>query len=210
MNGADALDRLAEALAAAPGVRVGIAESEDEREAIHRLRQRQVAAWTGSTRPDGTERDEHDAFALQIGGWADGELVGAMRVVLPAPGRRLPVEQDFDVDIEPSGQVAEAGRLVIAPEHRGDPAHTAWGALFGCAWLSLRAHGFQVLGGAASPRMVSRLRGLGLPFEVLGPEREHWGRRRVPVRLDPAGGDPRWYVPAAPPDPVAGEPGDQL
>jgi hypothetical protein len=41
--------------------------------------------------------------------------------------------------------------------------------------------------------MVERLRALGLPFEVLGPAREHWGRPRHPVRLDPANGRPRWH-----------------
>jgi hypothetical protein len=45
--------------------------------------------------------------------------------------------------------------------------------------------------------MVARMRGLGLPFEVLGPAREHWGEARHPVRLDPAHARPGWYAPAA-------------
>src|SRR5918912_1022619 len=118
-----------------------------------------------------------------------------MRVVLPAPGLRLPVEDAFGVEVEPRGSVVEAGRLVIAPEHRGDPAHRIWGALFARAWLTVRGLGFSLLCGAASSGMVERLRVLGLPFEVIGPARRYWGERRVPVRLDPAAGDPRWFRP---------------
>jgi hypothetical protein len=44
--------------------------------------------------------------------------------------------------------------------------------------------------------MVERLRALGLPFEVLGPPRRYWGEERLPVRLDPANGDPRWFRPS--------------
>ena len=46
--------------------------------------------------------------------------------------------------------------------------------------------------------MVERLRALGLPFEILGPAREHWGEQRHPVRLDPARGRPGWYESASP------------
>jgi N-acyl-L-homoserine lactone synthetase len=142
--------------------------------------------------PGALERDVHDARAVHVGAWAGGTLAGAMRLVLPAPGRLLPVEEDFGVTVEPRGAVAEAGRLVVAPERRGDPDHRLWGALFACTWTELRARGLTVLAGAASPRMVERLRALGLPFEVLGPAREHWGELRHPVRLDPAQGRPHW------------------
>ena len=37
---------------------------------------------------------------------------------------------------------------------------------------------------------------LGLPFEVLASPRPHWREQRVPVRLDPAGGHPRWFGPS--------------
>jgi hypothetical protein len=118
------------------------------------------------------------------------------RLLAALPELRVAVastEADFDLVVEPRGAVAEAGRLVITPEHRGDPAHRTWGALFGRAWLMLRAHGLAVLAGAAGPPMIERLRALGLPFEILGPARAHWGEERHPVRLDPAAGDPRWY-----------------
>jgi hypothetical protein len=105
----------------------------------------------------------------------------------------LPVEEGFNLDVEPRGAVTEAGRLVIVPEHRGDPSHRIWGALFARAWLTMRALGFSLLCGAASPGLVARMRTLGLPFEVIGPARRYWGELRVPVRLDPAAGDPRWF-----------------
>ncbi|MEA2294896.1 MAG: hypothetical protein QOE86_2535, partial [Solirubrobacteraceae bacterium] len=180
-----------------PELRVALTATRAEGEAVVRLRYRQVVddGWARADRfPDGLERDEWDADALQIGAWSGTDLVGAMRIVLPAPGRRLPVEVGFGVDVEPAGRVVEAGRLVIDPDFRGDPAHRAWGGLFARAWLELRARGFRVLAGAASPEMVARLRGVGLPFEVLGPERPHWGLPRLPVRLDPAESTPTWFA----------------
>jgi hypothetical protein len=196
-SGAARLDALSRRLlAAVPELRVATAATEAEREAILRLRFRHVVerGWSpAAAHPGGLERDEHDSRALQIGAWRGDELVGAIRVVLPHPGRRLPVEEDFALIVEPQGAVAEAGRLVIAPECRGDPAHRAWGALFARAWLTLRAHRIRVLAGAASPAMIERLRALGLPFEILGPAREHWGEPRHPVRLDPEPGRPTWF-----------------
>jgi N-acyl-L-homoserine lactone synthetase len=202
-SGLVALDRLSDRLLEvghAGGLRVAVAVTPDERDAIHRLRHRQVVGhgWaTAGDLPEGIERDAHDEHSLQIGAWVSRNLVGGMRLVLPVSGQRLPVEEAFELDIEPRGALVEAGRLVIAPEYRGDPAHRAWGALFARAWLTLRERGFTLLCGAASPVMVERLRALGLPFEVLGPPRTHWGEERVPVRLDPAGGDPSWFEPSA-------------
>jgi hypothetical protein len=187
------LDALARRLlAAVPELRVAVANA-DEWAAIRRLRREHILA-AGWARPAELPRDgQHDAHGLQIGAWREASLVGAIRLVLPAVGRLLPVEDEFGVRVEPLGAVAEVGRLVIAPAHRGDPAHRAWGALFARAWLELRARDLGVLAGAASPAMVARLRGLGLPFEILGPARVHWGEPRHPVRLDPGASAPRWY-----------------
>lgn len=192
-----ALDRLAERLlAGVPGLRVAAAATPAERAAVHGLRYEHVVAsgWArAADLPPGVERDEYDAGAVHVGAWEGEALVGTVRVVPPFAGRALPVEAAFGVTVEPRGRVAEIGRLLIAPGHRGDRSHRTWGALFGRAWLEVRAHGFTVLGGAASAAMVERLRALGLPFEILGPAREHWGERRHPVRLDPAHGRPGWY-----------------
>jgi N-acyl-L-homoserine lactone synthetase len=201
-SGLDALDRLSQQLlvaAEAGGIRVAVVETPGEQDTIHRLRYQQVIGdgWAPQDDlPDGRERDEHDPYAIQVGAWSGETLVGAMRLVLPTPRRRLPVEEAFGVDIEPRGRVVEAGRLIVAPSHRGDRSHRIWGALFARAWLTMRALGFSLLCGAASPEMVQRLREVGLPFEVLGAPRSYWGEQRVPVRLDPAGGHPRWFGPS--------------
>jgi Acetyltransferase (GNAT) domain len=187
-DGVAALDRLSERLlAAAAALRVAVAAPQ-EREALFRLRHRHVTGAEG-----GLERDEYDDDAIPIGAWDGPELVGTLRLVLPRADRPLPVEAAFGLVIEPRGAVVEAGRLVIAPERRGDPAHRAWGALFARAWLTMRLHGLSVLAGTATPRMVERLRALGLPFEVLAPARPYWGEPRHPVRLDPAHADPSWF-----------------
>jgi hypothetical protein len=47
--------------------------------------------------------------------------------------------------------------------------------------------------GTTAPRMVGRLRALGLPFEILAPAEPYWGEDRHPVRLDPAHSRPRWF-----------------
>lgn len=197
-DGLAALDRLSERLIAiAPPVRVAVAGRRADREAAYALRFRQVVAdgWAPAKRfPDGLERDAHDADAVQVCAWEGDELVGTLRLVLPVPGRLLPVEEAFGLRVEPAGAVAEAGRLVIDPAHRGDAAHRVWGALFARAWLTMRGRGLSVLAGAATLSMIERLRALGLPFEVLGPARRFWGEERHPVRLDPAGGQPRWYA----------------
>jgi putative hemolysin len=196
-HGVAALDRLSERLLAdAPALRVAVAATDVEREATYRLRYEHVigAGWAGpEALAGGLERDGHDATALHIGAWDGDALAGTLRLVLPAPDRRLPVEAAFDLDIEPKGAVAEAGRLVVAAAYRGDPAHRIWGALFARAWLSLRGHGLAVLAGAASAPMIERLRALGLPFEILAPARPHWGEDRHAVRLDPARSRPRWF-----------------
>jgi hypothetical protein len=197
-GGAAALDRLAEQLLEAAPWRVAIAVSETERTEIHLLREEQVvsAGWA-SPREHGDgrgERDEHDDRALHIAAWDGTALVGAIRLVFPRPGRRLPTEQSFDIEVEPRGHVVEVGRLVIAPRYRGDPAHRAWGALFGRAWTEIRHRGFAIMAGTANARLVALYRRQGLAFEVLGPARTLWGEPRHPVRLDPEAGQPaRWF-----------------
>jgi GNAT acetyltransferase-like protein len=196
-TGLMALDALSDRLlAAAASLRVAVAVTDAERQEAYRLRYAQVVGqgWVDAADlPDGLEVDVYDADALQVCAWEREVLVGTLRLVFPKAGRPLPVEADFGIRVEPHGEVVEAGRLVVAPTYRGDPAHRAWGTLFACAWTSMRARGYSVLAGAAAPPTVERLRALGLPFEILGPARLHWGEERHPVRLDPARGDPRWY-----------------
>ena len=185
--GAAALDALAARLAAGAPFRVAPADT-TELEAVMSLRDRHVleAGWG--------ERDELGLHEVALAAWDENQLVGTIRLVLPRPALRLPIEDAFDLDIEPRGRVVEIGRLLIPPHRRGDPGHAIWGALFAQAWFQVRARGLSVLAGAASAELIARYRKLGLPFETLGPARRHWGEHRYPVRLDPALiSTPTWY-----------------
>ena len=199
--GLAALDALSgRLLAAADPLRVASAATAAELEAVYRLRYAHVIehGWARpEDHPDGLERDAYDDRALQIAAWDGDRLAGSLRLVLPARGTRLPVEDAFGLVVEPPGEVVDVGRLLVAPGHRGDPAHRIWGGLFARAWLETRAHGFAVLAGTATPEFVDRYRAIGLVFELLGPARQHWGEARHPVRLDPArDGAPGWFTPS--------------
>src|SRR3954462_10823829 len=102
--GVVALDRLSDALlAAVDGARVEVVATRAELEAVLRLRHDHVLAHGWAPAPalsHGLERDGHDDDALHVAAWDGTELMGAMRVVLPAPGRRLPVEAAFGLDVE--------------------------------------------------------------------------------------------------------------
>jgi hypothetical protein len=182
-----ALDALAARLAGAVPLRVAPATG-PELDAVKRLRDQHVVegGWGDGDDPGDNE--------VAIAAWDGEALVGTIRLVLPRPGRRLPVEQEFDLDIAPRGRVVEIGRLLIPADRRGDPAHATWGALFAHAWFAVRAQGLGVLAGAATAALIKRYHALGLPFEVLGPARRHWGEDRHPVRLDATRvTTPTWY-----------------
>src|SRR5690242_3760282 len=103
-------------------VRFALARTPAEMEAAFRLRHRVVveAGWrTAADMPDGLERDEYDDdHAAQIVGWNGPLAVATARVVPPVAGRPLPTEASFGFVAEPRGRVADAGRLIVAPEHR--------------------------------------------------------------------------------------------
>ena len=195
--GIAALDALAGDLALRAGARLGVAHTVRELQAVFKLRYEHVVrqGWAGAEElPGGLERDADDARALQLGAWRGTALVGTIRLVLPVPGRRLPTEAAYDLEIEPRGEVVDVGRLLIGAPYRGDPAHRLWGGLFALAWQETRARGYTVLAGVSSAREVETYRSLGLAFEVLGPARPYWGAERHPVRLDPAAGErPGWF-----------------
>src|SRR5207237_9065840 len=97
---------------AAP-LRVDVARREADREAIYRLRF-EVACEMGwiaaEEAPDGLEKDAYDHDAAHVGAWDGGLLVATQRIVFPAPGRRLPLERAFGLEVEPRGQVVQADR----------------------------------------------------------------------------------------------------
>ena len=189
IRGIAALDRLAERLADAAGLRLGIADSPAELIAVHRLRFRHASERGRERREDhadGLERDDFDTRALQICAW-DGEvLVGTLRLVLPMPGKRLPAEEAFSLTVEPVGEVVDLGPPVIAAELGGERAQAAADGLLAQAWFETRARGYTMIAGTASDRALERYRALGLELEPLGPARPYQGEDCRPVR-GPAG-----------------------
>lgn len=172
--------------AAAP-LHLGVAETPEDREAVFRLRYETVVAlgWKRAEElPEGIERDEHDDRSTQLAAWDGHKLVGSCRIVFPTRGRRLPVEEAFDLDLDDRAHVVELGRSIVSPEYRGD--HRAFMALIAFCWIEMRKRGFY-RAVAASPRgMVDLTTGLGLGIgaDVLGPPRQHWGEERYPVLYD--------------------------
>ncbi len=184
--GIAALDALAGQLLLRAGVRVGVAHTIVELGAVHRLRHRHFA--------DVLEPDPYDDHALQLAAWRGTALVATMRLALPVPGRRLPTEDAFDLDVDPRGEVVDVGRLLVGPAFRGDPSYRAWGGLFALAWQKARARSYSVLAGVASTPLVQRYRTLGVHAEILGPPRTEAGVELLPVRLDPGRGKPPdWF-----------------
>jgi hypothetical protein len=178
-----ALDALAGQLLLRAGVRIGVAHTIVELGAVHRLRHRDEG-----TAPEAMEPDPYDDHALQLAAWRGSTLAATMRLVLPVPGRRLPTEDAFDLDIEPRGEVVDVGDLIVGPAAQGDSAHRVWGGLFALAWQEARARSYTVMAGIASPQLVERYRSLGVHVDVLGPPRKQTEAELHPVRLDPAAG----------------------
>ena len=185
-------DRLAETLVAMAPFRLAPAHSEAQREAIFRLRYRTVVemGWVEpKDLPGGIERGEDDEGAALVGAWEADELVGTARVVFPRADRRLPMEDDFDLELD-SEEIVEVGRTVIAPRLRGDAHHGLNIALFAQCWLEMRARGFTDLISAAPRRLLEIYRSLGFTVRELGAPRQHWGEERFPVRFDVLGSLP--------------------
>ena len=167
-------------------VRFALAVTPLELEAAFRLRHRAVveAGWrAAAAMPDGLERDEYDDHhAAQIVGWDGPIAVATARVVPPAPGRPLPTEAAFELVAEPAGRVADAGRLIVAPEHR-DGTHRVLGGLAAAIWTTMAGLGFRWVVVAMTEGMASLCSALGFEVAVLGPARAYWGEERFPARL---------------------------
>src|SRR4051794_3305971 len=117
IHGVGALDRLAEELAGAAGLRLGVADSPAELIGAPRLRYRDASEQGTATAvgdADGLERDAFDSRALQICAWDGERLAGTLRLVLPMPGKSLPTEEALSMTVEPAGEVVDVGTPVVA------------------------------------------------------------------------------------------------
>ena len=173
-------------IALAEPIRFSVAQSPGDREAGYRLRYEVVTA-KGWARPEkfhhGLEQDHYDAEAVHLLGWDDQKVVATTRLVFPAAGRLLPTEAEFDLQVEPQGQVVDGGRATIDRAY-SDDRHRIFAGLLGYTWFQIQAQAFCYLCGAAVPAMIRLCRSLGYQISVLGPARQYWGEERYPIRFD--------------------------
>ena len=159
------------------------AADEPERDAAFRLRYRALAEMgldAAEACPDGRECDEFDASAVQVLGFEGRTLVATCRLVLPSPGRRLPMQAAYALPFEAVTDVVEWGRVVVDPAYRGD-GHSVFMGLAACGWLSLRARGFSRAIAATPKRLVSLFDAIGFAATIVGEARVYWGEERYPI-----------------------------
>ena len=163
-------------------LRFAVAASSTELEAVYRLRYQVVTerAWgQAEDFPDGLERDEYDSRSMHIVGWDGDRLAASTRIVLPAPGYLLPVEEAFDVSIAPLGQTAEIGRSIVARAY-STIHHHVFKALLVKAALEAWALGMTHLCGTHTRSMIRLERMIGCRFTSVGDKKPYWGEERYP------------------------------
>jgi N-acyl-L-homoserine lactone synthetase len=172
-------------VAGAPPLRLALASSAWEREAVYRLRYRQViaAGWAyPADLPDGMEHDRFDERATHVMAWNEDALVGTCRLVFPDEGCPLPAEAPFDLTIEPRGQAPTIDRLLVDVPHRGGGIVIA---VLAKAWLEVRQRDFELISGVATERAIRMFRRMGLDVTVLAGPRLYWGEERYAILAVP-------------------------
>jgi len=185
VRGIAALDRLAERLVGDAQMRLAVADSPAELIAVHRMRYRDASARgraSAEGERDGLESDAFDTRALQICAWDGERLVGTLRLVLPMPGKRLPIEHAFALAVEPVGEAVDVGQPLVAPELGEQGVRRVADGLLAQAWFETRARGYLVMAGTASTALIARYEALGLQLEVLaGTDDDRHAVRLAPV-----------------------------
>lgn len=184
------LETLAQHMVAkAAPVRFAVAQTTAEREAAFHLRYRALLE-RGSIQPDdfpdGLERDEHDARALQVIGWDGDQAIATGRIVLPRAGYLLPTEAAFGLRLEPQGEVVDIGRYTVAHEW-AQKENRYFVGMLGFCWLEARAHGYMRVCGTASTGMLRHYRRLGFIVTELAPPHIYYGEERFPCWYDVVG-----------------------
>ena len=165
------------------GYQFTIATDEEARLQAFRLRAQAVIeqGWAlADELPTGLEHDAYDEFAIHVLVWDEGAAIATGRLVLPP--QLLPTEEVCGLTIEPRGRVVDVGRMAVARSHQSH-RHAVFLALLARLYAEVRQRGFAAGCGLVSARARSLMRLLGLPLEVLGDERAHWGEMRTPVRF---------------------------
>lgn len=169
-------------------IRMALALSPNELEAIYRLRCRIVLEreWaTPQDLPDGLERDEYDARAVHIAAWDGDVLAGTSRLVFPLPGHPLPTEALTGVEMVPNGQVADVGRICVAPAY-SNPSHRVLWGLLARTWLEMRKRGHTDACCMLTPGVARMYQSWGLQVIKLGASRPYCGDERYPALIRPA------------------------
>jgi N-acyl-L-homoserine lactone synthetase len=169
-----------------PGLRFGVAQSTDERDAIFHLRYQEVIGrgWSKPDEyPDGQERDEYDDDASLIGAWEGDALAGCARLIFPVADRPLPIESSFNIVIEPRDQVVYLSRILVAPVYRAQGQHHLLLGLLGMSWIELRAKGFYHLCGAFSASVMPVFQKVGVHVVPLGTQ-DYLGETRHACYID--------------------------
>ena len=154
-----------------------------EKEVAFRLRHQAALAegWVRAEQfPDGLEHDAFDERATHIVGWDHDQPVCTGRLVFPPAA--LPTEHATSAIVEPRGEVADVGRMSVAPNYQSY-RHAAFLALLCRLYLEMRSRDIEVACGMMSARARSLVRRLGLRLEMLGADRPYWGEQRAPVRF---------------------------
>jgi N-acyl-L-homoserine lactone synthetase len=188
------LDALVADILGRCGYRFTLAADEAARECAYRLRAQAVIdqGWASvEALPRGLEYDAYDVNAIHVLGWDDDLAIATGRLVLPP--QRLPTEEVCAMTIEPREGVVDVGRMAVARSHQSH-RHAVFLALLARLYAEVRQRGYVAGCGLVSARSRSLMRLLGLPLEVLGEERLHWGEMRAPVRFAVTGESSRPVV----------------
>jgi hypothetical protein len=216
-TGAGLLDGLADRLLTASPYEFTVASDPADRATAYRIRAT-AAVEAGWARPDdfpgGLDEDGFDAVAVHVLGWDGGLPMCTGRLVFPPA--RLPTEVACGAVVPPRGRVVDVGRMAVLRSHLTF-GHGAFLALLCRLYLEAREAGFDVACGMMAAPARSLVARLGLQLELLGPEREHAGQLRAPVRFvlaanagpladrwgagDQEGGGPSTRLALTPPNP---------
>jgi N-acyl-L-homoserine lactone synthetase len=176
----------AQFIAQAAPVQFSIARSPAELEAVYRLRYQIVVehGWASPEDfPNRLEKDSYDMRGVYLIGQDSHGIIATTRLVFPDSNQLLPTELDFDLKVEPPGQVVDGGRVIVSRAY-SDQRHRIFAGLLGQSWFALKERNFYYLCGAATGAMIRLCRSLGYQITLLGPARHYWGERRYPIRFD--------------------------